>query len=167
MLPASVARRSVCPARRGFHLSLLAFALVAVAACGTDRPAEDQYATTSPGDPLDTVPTRAPTPPGQTVVTPPPDSRVITARLREWAVELSQNTVPAGQVTFDAVNVGTRQHALEVEGEGVEEETEHIQPGQRATLTVDLRPGTYRVYCPVKDEHDHEAMGMVTTLVVR
>ena len=164
-------RYGVRPHRRWLSLLSLVTALAAVSACGTDREPEDQYATTSPGDPLDTVPagTTATTASPATTTTPTiaPDSRTVTAHLREWSVHLSQDTVPAGQVTFEAVNTGTRRHALEVEGQGIEEETDHIQPGQRATLTVDLRPGTYRVYCPVTDEHDHEAMGMVTTLVVR
>jgi plastocyanin len=63
-----------------------------------------------------------------------------------------------GTYTFKAVNDGQFVHALEVEGHGVEEETEDIQPGESAEFTVDLpEAGDYELYCPVGD---HRAMGM-------
>ena len=63
-----------------------------------------------------------------------------------------------GTYTFKAVNDGQYVHALEVEGHGVEEETEDIQPGESAEFTVDLKEaGDYELYCPVDD---HRAKGM-------
>jgi plastocyanin len=47
----------------------------------------------------------------------------------------------AGTVTFKVTNNGSVDHALEVEGQGVEEETETIKPGETAELTVDLSKG--------------------------
>jgi len=44
-----------------------------------------------------------------------------------------------------------------VEGEGIEEETEEIGPGQSAELEVKLDAGTYELYCPV-DGHAEEGM---------
>jgi uncharacterized cupredoxin-like copper-binding protein len=56
----------------------------------------------------------------------------------------------AGSVTFRVTNNGTIDHALEVEGQGVEEETETIKPGESAELTVDLsKDGSYEIYCPI------------------
>lgn len=96
------------------------------------------------------------------------DERTVSATLTEWAVQLSRDTVPAGEVTFRVANAGTMEHALEVEGQGIEEETAHIQPGQSATLTVNLQPGTYEVYCPVVTEAgNHQELGMTTQLVVQ
>ena len=40
-------------------------------------------------------------------------------------------------------------HAIEVEGNGVEKETETVTGGN-ADLTVDLKPGKYEFYCPVR-----------------
>ena len=40
-------------------------------------------------------------------------------------------------------------HAIEIEGNGVEEEAEAIQPGGTSTVTVRLKPGRYTFYCPV------------------
>jgi uncharacterized cupredoxin-like copper-binding protein len=62
-----------------------------------------------------------------------------------------------GTYVFEAVNSGDTVHALEVEGEGLEEETQEIQPGQSAELKVKLEAGTYELYCPV-DGHKEEGM---------
>jgi uncharacterized cupredoxin-like copper-binding protein len=54
-------------------------------------------------------------------------------------------------------------HAFEVEGNGVEEETDTITESD-ASVTVDLKPGTYEYYCPVDG---HKAAGMKGTLTVK
>src|SRR3954467_742778 len=82
----------------------------------------------------------------------------ITAKLSEWKIELSEAEVQAGTVTFTAMNAGGIPHALEVEGPGLEKETATIQPGASATLTLNLRPGTYEVYCPVGGD-SHKKLG--------
>ncbi len=68
-----------------------------------------------------------------------------------------------GTYVFRAVNVGNAVHSLEIEGQGIEEETATIQPGQSAELEVNLDPGTYKLYCPVGN---HEERGMVGTVTV-
>ena len=89
----------------------------------------------------------------------------VSARLSEWTIQLSEATVPAGPVTFTVTNGGSIPHALEVEGQGTEQETPLIQPGASATLTLTLEPGTYEVYCPV-GEDSHKKLGMETHLKV-
>jgi plastocyanin len=68
----------------------------------------------------------------------------------------------AGKVTIAFDNPATVPHAVEVEGGGVEEETETITQGS-ARLTVNLKAGEYKFYCPVGN---HEQAGMVGTLTV-
>src|SRR2546426_7555764 len=94
-----------------------------------------------------------------------PHPVAVTARLSEWKVELSERRIAPGVVTFTVTNAGSIPHALEVEGEGIEQETEVIQPGAHATLTLTLKPGTYEVYCPV-GEDSHKKLGMDTRLKV-
>jgi uncharacterized cupredoxin-like copper-binding protein len=94
-----------------------------------------------------------------------PHPVAVTATLSEWKVELSERRIAPGVVTFTVMNAGSIPHALEVEGEGIEQETEVIQPGARATLTLTLKPGTYEVYCPV-GEDSHKKLGMDTRLRV-
>jgi plastocyanin len=70
-----------------------------------------------------------------------------------------------GKVTFKVANKGRFPHALEVEGNGLEEQkTAVIQPGAGATLTVGLsKDGTYEWYCPVGN---HRQMGMEGKITV-
>jgi hypothetical protein len=90
---------------------------------------------------------------------------VVSAKLSEWKVELSEATIAAGPVTFTVTNAGSIPHAFEVEGAGIERETEPIQPGSTATLTLSLKPGRYEAYCPV-GEDSHKKLGMETHLNV-
>ena len=77
----------------------------------------------------------------------------------------SELTARAGNVTMTLDNPSANglPHAVEIEGNGVEEETETIEPGARASVTVDLRPGRYEFYCPVDG---HREAGMRGTLTV-
>ncbi len=69
-----------------------------------------------------------------------------------------------GTYTFVFTNDGGATHALEIEGHGIEEETEELGAGESAELTVELtEPGEYELYCPVGN---HKDQGMEGTLVV-
>jgi uncharacterized cupredoxin-like copper-binding protein len=69
----------------------------------------------------------------------------------------------AGNVTFRVTNNGAIDHALEVEGNGVEEKSATIKPGESAELTVDLsKDGSYEIYCPVDGHRDSGMEGTVT-----
>ena len=103
--------------------------------------------------------------PGMPAPRSPDEPATVSAKLSEWKVVLSQDTITAGSVTFTVANAGSIPHAFEVEGQGIEKETGVIQPGSSATLTLTLKPGTYEVYCPVgQDSHKH--LGMDTHLSV-
>jgi uncharacterized cupredoxin-like copper-binding protein len=83
-----------------------------------------------------------------------------TIRISETEFKLDPSTVHvdrAGTYVFEAVNDGTTEHALEIEGEGVEMETEPISPGQTARLEITLEEGDYEMYCPIDD---HKGRGM-------
>jgi plastocyanin len=68
----------------------------------------------------------------------------------------------AGSVTITLVNESSVPHAVEVEGNGVEEESETVT-GAETELTVDLEAGEYTFYCPVGM---HRQNGMEGTLTV-
>jgi uncharacterized cupredoxin-like copper-binding protein len=67
-----------------------------------------------------------------------------------------------GTYTFEATNDGGVDHALEIEGNELEEETETIGPGESASVTVDLESGTYEMYCPIGNHRDLGMAGEIT-----
>jgi len=73
-------------------------------------------------------------------------------------------TAKAGKATIVLDNPSSLPHAVEVEGQGLEEETDTIGKGETAKVTVDLKPGKYEYYCPVDG---HKAGGMEGTLTVQ
>jgi plastocyanin len=83
--------------------------------------------------------------------------------MKDFTLELSEDTFGAGEYTFIATNSGSHDHALELEGPGGEEKTRTLEPGESANLEVTLRDGTYRVYCPVDG---HAEQGMETRITV-
>lgn len=89
----------------------------------------------------------------------------VSVRLSEWKLELSQLTVPAGDVEFTVTNGGTMVHAFEVEGQGLEKTLEPIAVGATSTLRLALAPGTYELYCPI-GHGAHKKMGMIAHIEV-
>ncbi len=74
----------------------------------------------------------------------------------------SELSAPAGTVTIEFDNPATVPHAVEIEGNGVEEKSETVTGGN-ASVSADLQAGEYTYYCPVGN---HRAGGMEGTLTV-
>jgi plastocyanin len=94
-----------------------------------------------------------------------PVQQTIQISEKEYSLDPGTVTVSkSGTYEFRVTNNGTIAHALEVEGNGVEEKTGDIQPGAAATLRVTLaKDGSYDVYCPIDG---HRSQGMKGTLTV-
>jgi len=77
----------------------------------------------------------------------------------------SKLTAKAGDVTVKFSNQAQIPHAVEIEGNGLEDTSTKVVTGADAPpLKVKLKPGTYTFYCPVDG---HRAAGMEGKLVVR
>lgn len=88
----------------------------------------------------------------------------VTVTETEYALKLSRNSFTPGTYTFTADNAGTTTHALEVDGPGVSDvRTKNISSGQNTSVTVTLKKGTYKLYCPVDG---HQQLGMKTDVKV-
>jgi len=94
-----------------------------------------------------------------------PKPSTVQVSLSEWKVSLTPKAVPPGPVVLEVTNSGDVPHALEIEGRGIEKSTPQIMPGASATLTLDLRAGTYEAYCPV-GKGSHKMLGMISSLSV-
>jgi uncharacterized cupredoxin-like copper-binding protein len=87
----------------------------------------------------------------------------VDVSLVEWAIEMP-TSVTAGSVTFNVTNNGSAEHNFAIEGNGVEQALDsNLASGEAGSMTVDLEPGTYRVYCPVGN---HAEQGMELELTV-
>jgi uncharacterized cupredoxin-like copper-binding protein len=80
----------------------------------------------------------------------------------EYKITPADPSVKAGSVTFDISNDGATTHNVEIEGNGVEEASDDLQPGSSGQLTVDLKPGTYDMYCSIDGHRDLGMEGEIT-----
>jgi uncharacterized cupredoxin-like copper-binding protein len=87
----------------------------------------------------------------------------VVAKETEFKIVLPKVAVHAGRVSFDVQNDGKIPHDLVVEGNGIDEKTPLLDAGQSKTLSVDLKPGTYDLYCSVPG---HKEAGMDVKLTV-
>jgi uncharacterized cupredoxin-like copper-binding protein len=92
-------------------------------------------------------------------------ARTVTVSEAEYSLTPNKIQIShPGAVAIKVRNIGHVAHALEIEGNGVEQEIDAVQPGASATLTVNLaKAGSYELYCPIDG---HRAKGMVGTLRV-
>ncbi|MDP8911557.1 MAG: cupredoxin domain-containing protein, partial [Actinomycetota bacterium] len=94
--------------------------------------------------------------------------RTIAISESEFVLEPSDVTIAEpGRYVLKAVNNGRTEHALEIEGQGLEEKTRTLAPGESASLTVEItKRGTYELYCPVADHDDKGMRGTLTLSAV-
>lgn len=86
----------------------------------------------------------------------------VLVRMEAGTLGFEEAGVKAGEVTFRVENVGDIPHRLTIEGPDTKTGVEDlILPHTAETLTVELKPGTYRLYCPLED---HAEQGMEATL---
>ena len=87
----------------------------------------------------------------------------VNVSLSEYMIDPSAIAVDPGSYTFHVVNDGSTTHALEVEGPNGEVETEDLEPGESADLTVDLQgDGEFEMYCPVDGHRERGMEGTIT-----
>lgn len=128
-----------------------------IAACGDDN--DDSTADTGgSGSPATTA-----------SATSPADSSALKLVAEDKAglkFDKSELTAAAGEVTITMDNPGGNgmPHDVAIEGDGVQEAGEVVQPGGTSEVSADLQPGTYTFYCSVGQ---HRRAGMEGTLTVQ
>jgi uncharacterized cupredoxin-like copper-binding protein len=128
----------------------------------TTTPSTTAPSTTTPSQ-TTTPSTTAPSTTESTTTAPAAPKSVAVTEV-EFRIELPSTTVAPGTYTFNLTNKGHVGHDLVFNGPGVDnEKTPVIDPGKTAKLTVDLKTGTYDVYCSVPG---HKQAGMDVKLKV-
>ena len=145
-------RRMICLA--------LALPALAAAGCGDD---EDDGAGVGPSGTNPATQTQRAEKTTPTATTPAAGRSAVTVVGTEFKFAPADIDVKAGTATFRLRNDGGAPHALEIEGNGVEEASDVVQAGQTTELKVALKPGRYKMYCPVGN---HKEQGMVGTVTV-
>jgi uncharacterized cupredoxin-like copper-binding protein len=94
----------------------------------------------------------------------PDDAREVKVRLIEHKIEMPKQ-IGAGKTEFVVTNAGDEKHNFEIEGQGLEKKFFlNVGPNQTKTMKVDLKPGDYKVSCPVAGHEEH---GMKLNLTVK
>lgn len=106
--------------------------------------------------PSTTTTTQTTTPTG----TVGPGNTTVQVGMFEYRFDLSQTTVPSGQVTFVVTNKGQEVHNFDL---ATIHAGSFLNPGQTETFTVSLPPRNYDYLCDVTF---HAQMGMQGTLTV-
>jgi len=97
-------------------------------------------------------------------VTPDKDARTVEVKLVEHRIEMPKQ-LGTGKTAFVVHNTGKEKHNFEIAGEGIDKKfMANLSPDETKVLHVDLKPGTYKVTCPVGDHVDE---GMKLNLTVR
>lgn len=135
-------------------IAAIVAAMALFAGCGSG----DEPATPETGEPTAPAPSEPPaSSPGDQ-----DEAQTVNVKMSEFALDMP-STFKAGTYTFVAENTGQTVHALKIEGQGMEQETPIVQPGDSAELTLTLRNGDYEVYCPVGG---HKGQGMEKEITV-
>jgi uncharacterized cupredoxin-like copper-binding protein len=88
----------------------------------------------------------------------------VDVQLTEYGIQMP-DTLPSGQQRLKVANAGKENHNFIIEGPGVSTKlTNDLTRGDTAEIVVDLKPGSYTVYCPVDG---HRGKGMQRTVTVR
>jgi uncharacterized cupredoxin-like copper-binding protein len=107
-----------------------------------------------------TTPTTTTTlPPPTTTGTVGNGNTTVTVNMIEYTFQLSQSSIPSGQITFVINNKGNEVHNFDILGvrSGAQ-----IAPGTSETWTVSLPAGTYNYQCDVPFHVDKGMVGQFT-----
>jgi uncharacterized cupredoxin-like copper-binding protein len=97
-------------------------------------------------------------------LTPDPDASRVDVKLTEHHIDMPKSVSP-GKTAFVVKNAGEEKHNFEIRGKGTDQKfLVALTPDQTKVLHVNLKRGTYKVYCPLDR---HEEKGMEFNLTVR
>jgi uncharacterized cupredoxin-like copper-binding protein len=112
-----------------------------------------------PPQPTTTATTTQPTTTTTSTVPVGTAKTTVTVNMVEYAFQLSQSSIPSGQITFVINNKGNEVHNFAILGNKAGAQ---IAPGTSETWTVSLPPGTYNYQCDVPFHAERGMVGQFT-----
>jgi len=159
LLPGKSAKLTVKFTKKGHYAYLCT--LPGHAGAGMKGTFSVGVAAVKPPPPTTTTPTTTTQPTTTTSTVPVGNGKTtVTVNMVEYAFQLSQSTIPSGQITFVINNKGNEVHNFAILGNKAGAQ---IAPGTSETWTVALPPGTYNYQCDVPF---HASFGMVGQFTV-
>lgn len=151
------------PRYRSPRASLLACLVVLAvygAACADDgADSAPPPATTDAAAPAPAAPAPAPAPAG---------GQTVSVNITPDSLEVSTLEVAAGPVSIQASNATPYPFDVDIEGAGVDQDIDDLQPGATGSVTLDLAAGSYRIEVDEDgDRPDAEERRHQVTLTVR
>lgn len=88
---------------------------------------------------------------------------VVRVKLSEYDMELlNEKPIGPGLTVFEVMNEGQKEHSFVIEGQDVMQRLEeNLKPGETRTISVELKPSGYNIYCPIDN---HKNMGMASVI---
>lgn len=134
------------------RIGLTLLAVILAAACGNEAKDEGPWL----GANETTGSAQHPGSPGGEAVVPEATAgTTVVVILGDGRIALRESAIPRGPAVLTITNGGKGIHDLHVEGPGVQKATDGpIDPGGSRSVSVELQPGTYTLYCPVPGHRD-------------
>jgi plastocyanin len=107
----------------------------------------------------------APANEGAASPTAPPPAEAVEITVSDFMIEPADVTATGPTVLFEVTNDGPTPHNFTIRNDADEvvAATTDLSTGEAETLSVELGPGTYTIFCSLAG---HESLGMSGTLVV-
>jgi uncharacterized cupredoxin-like copper-binding protein len=140
-----------------------ALATLAVAGCGSDdKSSSDTGGAASSDTTAQKAPKPAPAPAGGGGAST--NLKLAADESGQLKFDKSSLSAKAGNVTITMDNPSPVQHAVAIEGNGLDKDGNTVGMGGVSKVTATLKPGKYEFYCPVDG---HKAAGMKGELTVK
>lgn len=95
-------------------------------------------------------------------VTPDSDANKVDVKIDDNGIDMPA-TLSAGKTAFVVKNAGKDKHNFRIKGEGVDEKfLMNVSSDDTKVMHVDLKPGTYEITCPEKENEGNPMKRMLT-----
>ncbi len=90
------------------------------------------------------------------------NAQIIRVKFTDYNMELEKSDeIEPGKAIIQITNNGKKEHSFVFEGtDTIQRLEENLKPGETGTISVELEPTSYNIYCPL-DDHKNKGMSSV------